>query len=135
MFAIVHINLEQALGWVTVPMRIREVGIININWMELQIVGKCQIVDNCLLMQCLQSILEVPQVGHKILVLNPSIFESKEDDFPWWHIWVDFMSKDVLIEEGLGDLPWGWRRLLVCHGCGVGRMIKWISKTSNRTLE
>jgi hypothetical protein len=97
MFAIVRFNLEQALCWVTVPMRIRKVGIIHIYWMESPIVGKHQIVNIFLLMhQHLQSILEGPQVGHKVIVLNPSIFESKEDDFPWWHIQVDSMSKDIL---------------------------------------
>jgi hypothetical protein len=94
-------------------------------------VGKRQIVNICLLVQRLQTILEVPQVGHKVLVLNPSIFESKEDDFPWSHIWADSMSKDVLLKEGLGDLARDRWRLLLCNGNGVAIMMKWISKTSN----
>jgi hypothetical protein len=36
--------------------------------------------------------LKVPQVGHKVLVLNLSILKLKENNFPWWHIWVDPMS-------------------------------------------
>jgi hypothetical protein len=40
MCVIVHINLEQALGWVTLSMRIREVRIIHIDRMELPIMAK-----------------------------------------------------------------------------------------------
>jgi hypothetical protein len=36
---------------------------------------------------------------------------------------------------GLGNLPWDWFRLLLCHGRGVARMMKWILKNSNFALE
>jgi hypothetical protein len=44
------------------------------------------------------------------------------------------LTSPVECVYGLGGLPQGWQRLLLCHGHGVARMIKWISKTSNFAL-
>jgi hypothetical protein len=41
----------------------------------------------------------------------------------------------VSFQEGLGNCPWAWWRLLLCNRRGVARMMKWISKTANCTLE
>jgi hypothetical protein len=83
MFAAVHINLEQTLGWVTIPARIREVGVLHLDRIDSPIVGKRQLVSICAVGQQFQAISEVPQVGDEVLVLDPSIFGSKEDDLLW----------------------------------------------------
>lgn len=72
--------------------------------------------------------MEASKVGRKVHVLHLFVLLSQEDDLPQRHCQCGLIGKDVLLKEGLGNLPWGWGSiLLLCHaGYGVARMCGWL---------